>query len=279
MKRLLSLVFASLFGAATASAGILADVTIVDRTTGERLPVYSHAGRLYVAGTPGNRYAVEIANRSGARLLAVVSVDGVNVVTGETAAPNQSGYVFTPGQRYPINGWRKSLGEIAAFYFTALPDSYAARTDRPDNVGVIGVALFRELPRPRPPVSVAPPRPAQSADGASQDETSSLEKRRSAASASASASGEAAASPSEADTPKAAEPPAPAERLGTGHGEREESRVTYTHFRRGSAPNETIVVHYDSRANLLARGVIPRALPIGTPNPFPGGKFVPDPRG
>ena len=45
-----------------------------------------------------------------------------------------------------IDGWRKSMDEVAAFYFTALPDSYAARTGRPDNVGVIGVALFREEP-------------------------------------------------------------------------------------------------------------------------------------
>ena len=44
------------------------------------------------------------------------------------------------------------LNEVAAFYFTQLPDSYAARTDRPDNVGVIGVAVFREYQPPRPAV-------------------------------------------------------------------------------------------------------------------------------
>ena len=43
-----------------------------------------------------------------------------------------------------IEGWRKSLDDVATFYFTRLPDSYAARTGRPDNVGVIGVALFPE---------------------------------------------------------------------------------------------------------------------------------------
>jgi len=43
-----------------------------------------------------------------------------------------------------MNGWRRSLAQTAAFYFTALPDSYAARTGRPDDVGVIGVALFRK---------------------------------------------------------------------------------------------------------------------------------------
>ncbi len=71
-------------------------------------------------------------------------MDGVNVITGKTASPSQSGYVLDPWGLVDIDGWRKSMDQVAAFYFTALPDSYAARTGRPDNVGVIGVALFRE---------------------------------------------------------------------------------------------------------------------------------------
>jgi RNA polymerase sigma factor (sigma-70 family) len=81
------------------------------------------------------------------RILAVMSVDGVNATTGDTAAPAQSGYVLSPDESADIAGWRKSMSHTAAFYFTALPDSYAARTGRPDNVGVIGVAVFRERQR------------------------------------------------------------------------------------------------------------------------------------
>ena len=40
------------------------------------------------------------------------------------------------------------MDDVAQFYFTDLPDSYAARTGRPRNVGVIGVAVFREAPPP-----------------------------------------------------------------------------------------------------------------------------------
>src|SRR5258706_242315 len=76
-----------------------ADVQIIDRTNGEHLPLYWHDGRRYIAGMPGHRYAIEIGNRSGARVLAVVSVDGINAVTGATAAWDQNGYVFAPGQR------------------------------------------------------------------------------------------------------------------------------------------------------------------------------------
>ena len=57
---------------------------------------------------------------------------------------------WTRGLRVDIAGWRKNLARTAAFYFTELPDSYAARTGRPDHVGVIGVAVFRERVAPVP---------------------------------------------------------------------------------------------------------------------------------
>ena len=149
---------ALLAGATAARAGMLANIEIVDRTTGRTLTTYTHEGRFYVAGTPGDRYAVRLRNRTGGRLLTVVSVDGVNVLTGDTAAPDQTGYVLSPRERTDIAGWRKSETEVAAFYFTRLPDSYAARTERPGNVGVIGVAVFKEYVPPPPPVAVGSPR-------------------------------------------------------------------------------------------------------------------------
>src|SRR5215467_3521226 len=123
-------------------------VEIFDRSEGRVLPIYWHQGRRYVVGKPGNEYAIRVRNTGGGRMLAVMSVDGVNVISGETASPSQSGYVLAPGETADIAGWRKSMSRTAAFYFTALPDSYAARTGRPDNVGVIGVAVFRERTRP-----------------------------------------------------------------------------------------------------------------------------------
>ena len=131
-----------------AAAGRLAGVEIFDRTQNRVLPVYLHQGRHYVAGHPGNEYEIRLRNRQRSDILAVVSVDGVDVITGDTADWQQSGYVLGPQQGFGIKGWRKSLDRVAAFYFTALPDSYAARTGRPDNVGVIGVALFRRKQEP-----------------------------------------------------------------------------------------------------------------------------------
>jgi len=135
----------------TYALGSLVDVQVIDRASGETLPMYWHNGRWWVPGKPGARYAVALTNRTGARTLAVVSVDGVNVVSGESAAPDQTGYVLSRGQFAQITGWRKDMTRVAAFEFTALEQSYAARTGRPDNIGVIGVAVFRERPRPSTP--------------------------------------------------------------------------------------------------------------------------------
>ncbi len=229
--------------------GSLIDLSVYDRTEGKRLAVYWHQGSAYVVGKPGNEYQVSVRNRLREDLLTIVSVDGVNVISGETAHPSQTGYVLDAYRSYDILGWRKSLSETAAFYFTALPDSYAARTGRPENVGVIGVAVYRRKPQPQ---SVAPAPFA--AERLLQD--------RGADSAAASRA------------PRAAAAEAP---LGTGHGRRETSYVHNVEFERSTVmPAETVTLYYDSYRNLIARGVIRERVPVAPlPRPFPG--FVPDP--
>ena len=86
-----------------------------------------------------------------------MSVDGVNVLTGETAAYGQRGYVLDPYETYDVTGWRKSNAEVAAFNFASLSASYAARTGRPGDVGVIGVAVFKEKSEPPPSYEAAKP--------------------------------------------------------------------------------------------------------------------------
>src|SRR3954467_15932147 len=102
----------SLVGAAEAHAhGNLADLSVYDRTEGKRLHVYWQEGRAYVVGKPGNEYQVSLRNRASDDVLAIVSVDGVNVITGQGAAPEQSGYVLAPRGGMDIQGWRKSMAE------------------------------------------------------------------------------------------------------------------------------------------------------------------------
>ena len=242
----------------TASAVPLVNVTVTDQTTGRQLDVYRHRGKLYVAGVPGNRYAIQVENRSGGRVMAVVSVDGVNVVSGQTAAVSQQGYVLSPWQTSEISGWRKSTEEVAAFYFTSVEDSYAGRTDRPRNVGVLAVAAFREeVPQPVALPETPPGPPLAAAEGTASPQAAGDSAFRSMSKAEASN--------------------AVAEKLGTGHGERIVSPTHYTEFRRArSRPDEVVSIFYDSRSNLIAQGIIPSRPVSRIPNPFPGG-FVPDP--
>jgi len=193
-----------------------------------------------VAGVPGGEYSIRIRNRTHSDLLAVVSVDGVNVITGETAAVDQGGYILGRRQRFDIKGWRKSLDQVASFYFSSLDASYAARTGRPDNAGVIGIALFkRNAELPLYDEFDAPAEPS---------------------------------APSSQESEKRSDNAA---RLGTGHGRRLNSTVRYGQFERESdVPNEVVTIYYDSRANLIARGIIPGAR--SQPDPFPSG-FVADP--
>ena len=254
------------------AAGSLVDVEIVDRGRGDLLSTYRHRGWSYVAGKPGDRYAVRLVNRSGARVLVVLSVDGINAVSGDTAAIGQTGYVLDPWATTDITGWRKNDAEAAAFYFTALPDSYAARTDRPDNVGVIGAAVFRE--RVVQPVqrSFDAPVLAERKDNAARAEAD-----RRAQAGSSDASGERMKSAPAAAPPPMADSLQKAAKLGTGHGEREYSPVTQTNFERATAqPAEIVQIRYDSEANLVAAGVIGRRRSDDAPRAFPG--FVPDPR-
>jgi hypothetical protein len=261
-------------------AGSLVDLAVVDRDTGETLRTYSHHGKVYVAGSPGHRYSVRMMNRTGGRVLTVLSVDGVNAITGQTASPNQSGYVLSPWESAEIAGWRKSDDEIAQFNFTSLPESYAARTGRPANVGVIGVAVFTErvywrereddLSRREAP----PPAPSLNEGIAG----------RAQAPASDAAKSVAQPAPREAPETRAAGALAKQkdERLGTGHGAREYSHIDTTTFERATSwPAEQVSIYYDSYRNLVAQGIIERPIARQDPQPFPNrygpNGFVPDP--
>jgi len=270
MRHVLAVVCLVLLTSAAHAAGRLAEVLVIDRDSGTPLRTYYHRGEYWVAGKPGARYAIEIRNTLQERILAVTSVDGINVLTGDTARWDQSGYVLHADEAYEITGWRKSQAEVAAFEFAAAPNSYAARTGRAANLGVIGVAVFRE----RVPEHAAPGSVTAAPPSAADRENSVDSRLRRAEADEAAGSGEKSAS-------AAAEPAAPA-KLGTGHGARERSYVEYTDFMRaGSRPNELVRIRYDSRENLVALGIIPRAVPVpGDPDPFPGSPlvhFVPDP--
>ena len=183
-------------------------------------------------------------------------MNGVNAITGQTAATQQSGYVLSPHERAAISGWRKSDQEVAAFYFTALPDSYAARTGRPDDVGVIGLAVYRE----KTPLPLAYGALSSRADNANSPAPATAPQAKSTL-----------ADAATERTAKRME-----QKLGTGHGERIDAPIEVTQFERDSSrPNEIVTLRYESRSALIALGVIPRQTAL--PRAFPNGGYVPDP--
>lgn len=272
-------IIAASFSLQAHAVGSYADISLYDRTENRVLPVYLHDGKYYVAGKPGNEYQIRIRNQMGSDFLAVTSVDGVNVISGETAGLNQRGYIFYNNDGYDIMGWRKTTDHVASFYFTSLPDSYAARTGRPDNVGVIGVALFRRKYE-APPISYSEPHYSQPALPSPRMESKSAEANTVTQSAPAPAVPSVQSAPTEARADSAgriASAPLMREKsLGTGHGRTVDSSIQVVKFeRQSSTPDEIITIYYDSQRNLISRGVIPYSPPIAV-NPFPN-QFVPDP--
>ena len=145
--------------------------------------------------------------------------------------------------------------------FTSVDQSYAARTGRPDNVGVIGVAVFREA------APVLPPGILNRMDPSLQNLPRDAERSAAGSAAPAAPSALAKAAPGAMD-----------QALGTGHGPIERSTVSSTEFRRQHPqPDFTVSIRYDRTERLVAMGVI-AAAPV--PRAFPNAaqqSFVPDP--
>jgi len=288
----------TLAGAAHAYADPV-DLQVVDRQTGRPLQVWRHDGRLFVAGQPGSRYSLRVTNHTDGRVLVVMSVDGLNVLTGETAGYDQRGYIFAAHQSYDILGWRKSLTEVAAFTFAPLPQSYAARTGRPADVGVIGIAAFKERVIEAQPVAAAPQLRDDVARTPFVANIARVAPRPPMVPPADIMPPAPVAMPPPAAPPPPPPPPAlaarsvqetvvvPAERraekLGTAHGALEQSVTTMVPFDRATAyPQFLSRIEYDTYENLVAAGVIACCRPPDhRPRPFPANPgangFVPDP--
>jgi hypothetical protein len=222
---------------------------------GSARPVYRAGGASYVEGRLGERYTIRVHNRTGRRVEAVVSVDGRDAIDGGSASFAKRGYVVSPWSHVELEGFRLSQSEVAAFRFTTVRDSYAARTGTPWTVGVIGVAVFPERvyrPPPLPPYAY--------------DEEARRDR----------ASGRSKGAPA----PRSAAGGESSRNLGTEFGERRHSAVWHTQFERenGWSPDARLQVRYDDREGLCSAGIqsfcyrrpIPWARPYPTyPYPYP----------
>jgi hypothetical protein len=234
-------------------------------------PIYSGRGFSWIEGAQGRSYAIRLFNHTPQRMEAVVTVDGRDVISGQSGDyRKQRGYVIEPHGSALIDGFRQSYQNVAAFYFTFPGDAYAARMGDSANLGVIGVAVFRErqLQAPStPPIAYQPRRKTVDSGNAPEAKKSS-----------GPALGRSMSSyESESAAPRS-------QGLGTGYGQSTYSPVTTTQFVRRSSrrPDALLSIRYDDRQGLIDSGVLPAPYhrPLHpVPHPFPSvhPQFAPPP--
>ena len=188
-----------------------------------------------------------------------MTVDGRDVITGQQGNyRHQRGYVIEPYGSVNIDGFRTSWSGVAAFRFTDVENSYASRMGDDSDVGVVGVAIFRE--KDRHPV----PMPIYEDD--EYYRSGRLGSSHGKAAPSPPASGDAAGGYAARERAE--------QGIGTGYGEDQYSPASETTFeRRNRRPDAKLAIYYDDHEGLIARGIIRRYYPPQPrpyePNPFP----------
>ena len=231
---------------------------------GQPVKEYPHLdGKTYIEGRRGSEFTLRIKNNIAERVLAVISVDGLSVMDGKTASLSSGGYVLGPLGYIVIPGWRLDNHEVARFFFSHLEASYAAQMDKPQNIGVIGCAIFREKVR-------VPDQFLFSDFIHSKTRGGDLPVIRKGC-----FGGE-----SDTFSAKTLES-GPSRGIGIGFGERARHEVVTVDFERATLlPSEILELHYAERGDLLRYGINLRPRPeVSYPKPFPGEKGCTPPPG
>ncbi|MEY1391087.1 hypothetical protein AB7044_18650 [Providencia stuartii] len=113
---------------------------------GQPMPIYRNSqGQYKLPATEGMRYTLRILNSDRNKTYEVVTtVDGLDVLNGQTGSYQNNGYLIRPGKKLTIEGFRKNNNQVAAFRFAAPESSYVNQNVQGDerNIGVIGIAFF-----------------------------------------------------------------------------------------------------------------------------------------
>jgi len=217
------------------------DVRILSDSQGESpkfrtYPDIRQEGKFfYMEAVKGQRYSVQVTNKSDRRIGVVIAVDGRNITDGKKSdlKRNERMYIIGPYEANTFEGWRTGMDRTNRFYFTEQSDSYAEKVFADaSTMGTIALAVYREkLPEIVPysgrssrmketPAQAAPcvPGKSRSADGAE------LKK---------------------------------GEQAGTGFGETTYSPAYMVHFDPEDKMAEKIVLKYEWRSELCRKGIIP----------------------
>jgi hypothetical protein len=239
-------------GLSETRAALVAVSVELDGEPAPLFPARDGSGRYYVEARTGSRYSVALANRTGERVGVVLTVDGLNAISGERDAGRDRMYVLDPWQRTTVRGWRTSLREVRQFTFVDERASYAARSGKAnEKMGWIEVAAYRE----RRPYVLSAPRPVPPRPEPYETEGDSAAKNEAPAQGPARDSAEAAAAPSVLGGARARSYP------GTGWGPRAHDPVVLVSFDPEREPSERVTLRYEYRPALVALGILPRRVP------------------
>lgn len=107
-----------------------------------------HDGKVWVEAIKGAHYEIKLKNNTSERVLAIVSVDGLDVISGSVANDESGGYIVPAYSPIYLKGFRVSDDEVNKFQFAAKYESYALNSQDGEksvqNCGVIGVRFVKE---------------------------------------------------------------------------------------------------------------------------------------
>jgi hypothetical protein len=239
------------------SPGSLVGVSVeVDGTAVPLYPAPDGSGRHYVEAREGARYAIQLANRTHERLGVALTVDGLNVISGEREGPPPRDGLRTPGRMYvlfpwdsvSVKGWRTSLDDIRRFTFVDERASYAARSGKANaRMGWIEVAVYRERPRPHvlrtDPYEGSRDRSEGGREGAAEADRADRSSPRAEAPA--------------MKAPPTATGESTGSYPGTGWGAREDDRAMLVDFQPQAFPADRLTLRYEYASALRALGIFP----------------------
>lgn len=122
------------------------EISLQVEVNGRALRTYSKDSRTYIESREETSYHLRVKNKTGDRIKAVISVDGVNIISGKPASndPNETGYIFGPHEEHLLKGYRVDDQTIAEFKFVRREASYATEKGAAQGNGVIAIRAYRE---------------------------------------------------------------------------------------------------------------------------------------
>jgi hypothetical protein len=189
----------------------------------------------YTEAVKGQRYSIQITNKSNRRIGIVIAVDGRNIIDGKQSdlKRNERMVIIGPYETNTFEGWRTGMDRTNRFYFTEQPDSYSEKVFADASaMGTIALVVYREKPAEISPYSESlsrmketPAEAAPCAPGKSRSADGAELKKR--------------------------------EQAGTGFGETTYSPAYRVHFDPEDRMAEKIVLKYEWRSELCKKGIIP----------------------